>query len=337
MQADVVLLTYGEPSEPSLVEQWRYSNRILYKLTRLVAPIPKVAVPLLGLYRGYGRVSTWKEEKYHSPLESVTERQKEGIEDQLRIIAPEVHWRVHIAYEFRDPDLRKILTRIDALETDCLIFVPLYLAISDFTTGISQRDFAQYKQQNSSALPDPAIITFRPCLHEIAHIMAGHVREQLTQKGISAEERKNMGLLLGCHGTVVEAPKGISDTGYTDTFLTYRHLEKEFTQEFKAVDIGWLNHRLGGEWTSPTLEQSAKQMLEQGIARFVYFPFGFVADNAETQLEGRVVLRNLGIADYTHLPCLNGNSRFLHYVSELIVRTVKESQTASRAVEQAAV
>jgi len=41
------------------------------------------------------------------------------------------------------------------------------------------------------------------------------------------------------------------------------------------------------------------------MERAVYFPYGFLADNAESQLEGRVALRALPGIESLHLPCLN--------------------------------
>jgi protoheme ferro-lyase len=44
-----------------------------------------------------------------------------------------------------------------------------------------------------------------------------------------------------------------------------------------------------------------------GFRRVVYFPFGFSADNAESQLEGRVWLRTQPGLEAVHLPCLNAS------------------------------
>jgi len=319
MNIDIVLITYGEPPRASFLEQWRYSNRILMKLTRRVAPIPKLAVPLLGAWRGYNRMKTWRAENYASPLEEITQRQATFLQKALDERRDGHTWRLHIAYEFRNPSLEMVLQSLVNQKNERLILLPMYLPISDFTSGISQRDFQQFQQQNGRPLPEAKTVTFRKCHLEISRIQAEFVRRQIRSLGWTTERCRQAGLLLGCHGTVMTPPPGIADAGYCDTKQAYDNLERELQSDFQSVAIGWLNHRLGGEWTSPTLEASARAMIEGGVREFVYFPFGFLADNAETQLEGRVVLRNLGIESYHHLPCVNDDPAFMNFVAGRIV------------------
>lgn len=322
MKIDVVMLTYGEPQRPSFIDQWKYSNRILYKLTRRVAPIPKFAVPLFGAYRGYMRMKDWKSNEYQSPLEPITHRQAKAVMKELRKMEDEFDWRVHVAYEFRDPSFESFLNNLLKNECDHLILVPMYVPYSSFTGEISLLDITRFQEQHQNVLPKPKYVIFRPCLNDLAHIMANYIRSEVSKRGIS-DQLSETGLLLGVHGTVITPPKGIKDTGYKDSIELYNHLNALLSKEFKTVDIGWLNHRLGGEWTSPTLEQSAQRMLEEGIQNFVYFPYGFVADNAETQLEGKAVLGDLGIESYHHLDCLNDDPAFIQFLANRIIRCAK--------------
>jgi ferrochelatase len=325
MRVDVILLTYGEPPSTSFFDQWEYSNNILYKLTRLVAPIPKFVVPLLGAWRGHIRKKTWKEEEYSSPLEEITQNQADALHKEVTTQNSDHDWHVHIAYEFRTPTLDRILTDLST-STDRIVLVPMYVAISDFTTGISQRDFQQFQKTHNHSLPEAKMVTFRECHMDLAHLMANFIRQQVSSLEISEDSQKRCGLLLGCHGTVIEAPKGIEDTGYCDTKQLYDDLEKLLQDEFQSVAIGWLNHRLGGEWTTPTLETSAQKMIDDQVEQIIYFPFGFIADNAETQLEGRVALRDLGIENYYHLPCVNDDNSFIQFLTQrIIVETEKPS------------
>ena len=49
----------------------------------------------------------------------------------------------------------------------------------------------------------------------------------------------------------------------------------------------------------------AAKVVAAGFKRVVYFPYGFLADNAESQLEGRIALRTRPELESWHLPCLN--------------------------------
>ena len=164
MKVDVIVLTYGEPAQPDFMIQWEYSNRILYKLTRLVAPIPKVAVPLVGAYRGWKRQRQWRQENFRSPMEEITQRQADIIRENLHQRQDGHQWTVHVAYEFRDPSLHETLEKIEKEGTDVLIFALMYVPISDFTSGISERDWKAYTQSRTTTLPEPRAVVLRPYL-----------------------------------------------------------------------------------------------------------------------------------------------------------------------------
>lgn len=336
MKVDVVVLTYGEPVRNTFREQWTYSNRILDKLTRVIVPIPKFAVPALGAWRGRIRTKQWNEEGYASPLEPVTENQSRAIAENLKAMAPDNEWRVHTAYEFRDPQLSEVLERLEREGCERLVFVPMYLAVSDFTNIICWRDFETYrKRRGSTSLPLPRIVFFRPVLHGLAKVMGDFI-EARTAESLNGGDPGDHALLLGCHGTLVHPPKKIKDAGYIDTIKTYRLLEERFAGHYKAVRIGWLNHTLGGEWTEPNLEQTVKGLLEQGIGRFIYYPFGFLADNAESQLEGKGVMADLGVDNYIHLPCINEDPAFLRFVTQAIIDKTGGREPSGRGAAAAA-
>lgn len=322
---DVILLTYGEPFQNSYWQQTVYSYRILSKLTRRVAPIPKTMLPLISVYRGWTRKKTWMNEGYTSPLERITEKQHAIIEQNLKQ-SGEYNWRVHTALEFRKPDLWDVLDKIRKTGTDRLVFMPMYLPVSDFTHDISWRDYTAYQQKHNDALPLARVVFSRPYLYDLADIMADFVKRKVEEKGLSLQKAQNAGLILGAHGTVIDPPPVIKDSGYADTFKMYKLLKDRLQKHFKAVDIGWLNHTVGGEWTSPPLDKTVAKMLESKIDEIVYFPFGFFADNAETQLEGKMILRDCGVTDYHQLPCVNDDAEFMQFITELIVRKTKAGE-----------
>jgi len=196
----------------------------------------------------------------------------------------------------------------------------LYVPVSDFSTGFSSQELERFRESVGESGPESHLITFRSHFEELGEIMVSHVFSQCEKRGLTPDVLGEAGLLLGCHGTVLYPLPGITDTGYADTIALFRVLEDSLSSHFRSVAIGWLNHGLGGEWTSPTLEESARRMLDQGLTRFVYFPFGFLADNAESELEGRTIMERVGIGDYHHLPCLNDNREFLHFLAKLVIR-----------------
>ena len=335
MRADLVLMTYGEPYENRFADQYEYSKLILNKLTRRVAPIPKFVTPLLAAWRGRQRVKDWNDLGYTSPLESISEQQRDALLAELRKQDPDTDWHIHIAYEFRHPLQHEVLDTLRNQALDRLMLLPMYATVSDFTHGITRSDFLSYQEKHNQPFESHVpMLCLRPFLDELADVMAQYVRDEAQKRGYSDEEKKSTALLLGCHGTVMTPPKGIKNTGYGDTFGLYQRLERRLRDEFSTVRIGWLNHTLGGEWTSPNAEQSVSALVEEGYTRFMYFPFGFLADNAESQVEGRQVMEDHGIAEYDHLDCVNTYPPLITMLANVIRQQLQEPHIARQARQE---
>jgi len=315
---DVILVTYGEPPYATFGSQLRYSWRILLGLTRSVAPIPAVMVPVIALARARLRVKLWKDEAYGSPLEPLTRAQASAIETELRASAPEIAWRVHVAYEFRDPLLTDMLGKLPA---DALVLVvPMYLADSAFTHELTRRC------ANQSARADGSRVRVLPPLDEeqIAEASAQHILRELAARNVSTGPE--VALLLAAHGTLLEPPKPI-ETGRIATERVAQAIQSRLKTRFGRVQIGWLNHVYGGRWTEPAADVALRDLEKAGFRRVVYFPFGFLADNAESQLEGRVALRAAPALQAVHLPCLNSDADLVRTVSKQVVAAAR-SQSA---------
>ena len=80
---------------------------------------------------------------------------------------------------------------------------------------------------------------------------------------------------------------------------------RRLAPHFGMVTNGWLNHVYGGRWTEPPADVALRSIAAAGYRRVAYFPYGFLADNAETQLEGRIALRDVPTLEPTHLLSLN--------------------------------
>lgn len=331
--ARILLLTYGEPVQPNWGTQYDYSRRILSRLTRLVAPIPRPALPILAAYRGWRRVSLWRSERYTSPLARMTRKQASALEAALRESEPGVAWEVVPAFEFTPPLLEDVLRERGTSGPERLVFLPMYLVDCDFTTGISRRWLAEEAARGSPATPAPQYVIPWDRDDELVALMARFVLERTSEMDWSESQWPSTGLLLGVHGTLVEAAPGV-DTGLEATRDFYRRLSALLAPRFAVASIGWLNHWWGGKWTSPDLRTAARRMAAGRIRKAVYFPFGFLADNAETQLEGRRIFRRIPELEILHLPCLNDWPPFIDFLARRVRNALKSEDAvfASRGV-----
>jgi ferrochelatase len=305
----VVLVTYGEPPSADFSAQLRYSWRILLGLTRTVAPIPRPLLPLIAVRRALLRRRTWTTERYASPLEPVTRRQAEGLAASLKAAAPGIEWQVHVGYEFRDPLLPTVLSGVAPDEP--MTIVPMYAAASAFTHEISRHAVAEWCRRPTGALSrGTAGVGVLPAMEEstLADLSVHHVRRQLAEAGWGAGS--DCALILAAHGTLLDPPRPM-ETGREATERICRRIAEGLAGEFGAIVNGWLNHVYGGRWTEPSIEEALRRVVDAGFRRAVYYPYGFLADNAESELEGRVALRARPELSAIHLPCLNASPEYL--------------------------
>lgn len=309
----VVLTTYGEPPNAAFGPQLRYSWRLLLELTRTIAPIPRPLLPLIALFRAIRRTASWSFERYGSPLECLSRAQAEALAQCLSQRDAGRAWRVHTAYEFRDPRLCDILAAVEHRAP--VDIVPMYVADSAFTHALSRHAAASPSGRAGCA------VEVQPALDEgrFAELSSAHILDELHERCIPADQ--SWGLLLTAHGTPLVPPKDM-ETGREATERIGRAIATHLKDSFGAIQIGWLNHARGGRWTEPPAAAALAQMIEAGTRRLVYYPFGFLADNAETQLEGRQVLRpalRSGLDEAVHLPCLNAKKSLMEALADQIL------------------
>ena len=111
-------------------------------------------------------------------------------------------------------------------------------------------------------------------------------------------------LVLAAHGTLINPSKPI-ETGRVSTERLCASIERRLSGSFGMVANGWLNHTRGGKWTEPPIEETLKRVTDAGFRDVVYYPYGFLADNAESQLEGQMAAQAHPELKVRFVPCLN--------------------------------
>lgn len=307
-----VLVTYGEPPRPSFVDQLVYSWRILLGLTRTVAPIPLPLLPVIALSRARGRTTLWKAWGYESPLEPITEKQAKRLADALADVCG-AEWRVHVAYEFRRPLLADVLRALPDGESATV--VPMYAADSAFTHALS-RGVASAVAADGGAARDIRVLGALD-VDALADLSADHV---LSHTAAGMWRGADVALVLAAHGTVLNPGTPI-DTGLVATTALCDGIAARLAPHFRIVINGWLNHTRGGRWTEPPIDEAIRRAAASGSTRVVYYPYGFLADNAESELEGRMALGALPAGvEALHLPCLNESRALASVIAQSVAR-----------------
>lgn len=301
----VILATYGEPPTPAFLDQLGYSWRILLGLTRKVDAIPRPLLPVIALARARGRQRSWRDEQYGSPLEPITERQARGLVERLRRLAPAADWQVHVAYEYRHPLVQDVVTRLP--QDEPVWVLPLYAADSAFTHELTR--------EAASVRRGPTYVLGAAAPHVVGALSAAHVRALTDDEGWHGPD---VALVLAAHGTVLNPPKPIA-TGREATEAVCADIRARLEDRFGLIVNGWLNHTRGGKWTEPAIDEALRQVSAAGYRRVVYFPYGFLGDNAESQLEGRVALAAHPEMEARHLDCLNDSPALLDLLARQVL------------------
>ena len=291
----IVLVTYGEPITPAFVDQLVYSWRILLGLTRTVADIPAPLIPLIALSRARDRNALWRRSDYNSPLEPITLAQAAQLRNALAH-QTEDRWKVHVAYEFRDPLLSTVIEQLP--RNEMVVVAPMYAADSSFTHDLSRTTVANLGSRQAPVLVLPAID-----VDVLARVSADHVMQSL---GADAANTRSAALVLAAHGTLMKPAKPI-ETGLLATEQLRCRIEQQLSGSFAIIANGWLNHTRGGKWTEPPIEETLKRVSEAGFREVVYYPYGFLADNAESQLEGRLAAAGRPELKVQFIACLNAS------------------------------
>ena len=292
----IVLVTYGEPTTPAFVDQLVYSWRILLGLTRTVADIPAPLIPLIALSRARGRNAMWRRNQYTSPLEPITLAQAAQLRNALARQSTE-QWKIHVAYEFREPLLSSVIRRLPRKEL--VVVAPMYAADSAFTHELSR----QTVENLDARRPAPIIVLPAIDVEELATISANHVMYTIAS---DSQKPSSSALVLAAHGTLLNPGKPI-ETGLVATERLRAGIERRLSTCFGMVANGWLNHTRGGKWTDPPIEETLKRVSDAGFRDVVYYPYGFLADNAESQLEGQIAAAARPELRVRFVPCLNGS------------------------------
>lgn len=262
----------------------------------------------------------FRAENWHSPLEEISRKQVAAIQKHLNEMRPDVEFTVRLVLEFRKPYIWTVLRELFKTRPDEVIVLPLYVADSNFTSGVSKADLKEFavKFSNKVPLPAPRYVEGFGFDERAGKLLADFIWSHCERAGWTEEKTRQSVLILGAHGTIIRLPKTI-ESGARETRWLFGQIRKHLKPKFRSVRIGWLNHTLGGTWTFPAVTESAGESQASGIKNVVYLPFGFIADNGETQLEGKQQLGEFQWDDMLYLPCPNDDEPLMQLLAQRII------------------
>lgn len=321
----VVIVTYGEVEKLTLRNLWPSTRRIVKVITRQIVKVPILLIYLIADYRSTRHYIDWRLHNYESSLVDTNRTQTMSIANLIRRSSSEIFSSVDVdvldSYYFVPPYLEDTLSEVRA-EYDGVVVVPMIPVESAFSCGVacqivrdiySDHKFEKVRVLNKLWQDDD--------LHRIyADYLFQKVDKTYVGKG------SKIGLVLVIHGTLVRdragnPPKvftGLNETGEFFEMMKLRVMEDP-RNVFDDVKQGCMNHTTGGEWTAETVQKAFQEFEDEGYDSVVMFPYGFFADNSETEYEARTLLEKSPFSYKQYIRCINGFPSFAEWLSSRII------------------
>ncbi len=321
----VLLCGYGEVEEYE--EFADYNARSFKLLVSKSIKFPDFSIPFLSRRLERAQKKEWHAANhYHSPHNDIFERQRTGIEKELQATYGN-DVAVFKAFNFVPPYLpEQVLREIRAQGFEKLVVYPWLVVDSVFTSGLA------LEQINKALAPDPSWIKdmrYLPSFWERADFQH-RLLEQIEGAILPLLDRyapSQIGVMLCLHGCPLES-KGY-ETGVRESEALFYALQTQLIRKYPLVTPAWMNHPVPGKWTTPDVDQAAKNMMTLGAKALVFAPVGFVTENHETQLDIDYTIDKVkDRVECVHLPTLNDDPELLRMGADWIRPLIEELRGA---------
>jgi len=309
----VLLCGYGEVEEYD--EFAEYNQRSFKLLVSKSIKFPDFAIPFLSRRLERRQRKEWHAANhYHSPHNDIFERQRAGIEAHLRAwYGDDV--AVFKAFNFVPPFLPdQVLAEVRASGFERILVYPWLVVDSVFTSGLA------LQQINEALADDPSWVRglrYIPSFWARPDFQARLIEQIEAGIGPLLERHApiQVGVALCLHGCPMES-KGY-ETGVRDSEALYYAVQERLVARYPLITPAWMNHPTPGKWTTPDVDQAAKNLIELGARAIVFAPIGFVTENHETQLDiGYTIDKVKGQVECVHLDTLNDDDALLRMGAE---------------------
>jgi ferrochelatase len=319
---------------------WPSSRKILRAVTRQIVKIPEALIYFISDYRSTRHYIKWKLNRYHSSLLAVNRAQTQRLADALAKsespLLATIDLTVTDAYYFVPPYLEEKLEQLRHTY-DGVVVVPMIPVESAFSCGVAcQMAVDAYGDSSFSHVRVLSKLWNDDCLHRLyADYLFGQISDALR-----LPKPAKIGLVLVIHGTLVTDREGNSPklfTGLTETIAFFEAMKRTIMAHphniFTDVRQGCINHSSGGTWTSDTIEKALAKFKVEGYDGVVMFPYGFFADNSETEYDARKRLEEAGFPFFQYVRCINDTPEFGQWLSGKVLDGVQALKTLQCALE----
>jgi protoporphyrin/coproporphyrin ferrochelatase len=259
-----------------------------------------------------------------SPIRRFTEQQARCL--QLKLADCGLDARCFVAMRYWHPFTSEAIEQVRAAHCDELVLLPLYPHYSSTTTGSSLNEWQRLFHDDVPAHRVETFYDHKLYLNALA--------EKIDEALVRFRQPGEVQLVFSAHSV----PVAVIQRG--DPYQ--RQIEQ-------TVDLlrrlgGWPNaYRLcyqskvgASKWLQPSLHQTLRQLVGEGVRKVCVVPISFVSDHVETlgeiDHEARREAYKLGITQFEMTEGLNNAPKFIEALADLVLTAVGLDQSAANKV-----
>lgn len=252
-----------------------------------------------------------------SPLGYWTEIQRNLLEQSLR--ESSIDADVHVAMRYWNPLTAETVNKVQTLNYETIVLLPLYPHFSVSTTGSSINEWNRHYKGDNNKIK---IVKNYQVEENYLKALNTRINESLAE--FTKEVADNISLVFSAHGTPVSfVKKGdpyshqIKET--VDAIMKLRNHDKEHYLCYQSK-VGPM------KWLEPSTDKMIEELSQQGKKHLLIIPVSFVSDHVETLFELDIEYRHVadacGIKTYKVIKGLNDSSLYTECLKKLVIKSL---------------
>jgi len=321
----VILAAHGEAETAGFFDNFSMNRHTLAHAGE-VMNLPVALQLMIAVAGGAKNMVQFRKKNFRSPQNEITRKQAGLLAEKLARQAEEIEFEVHASFFVTPPFVGKVIEQ--TRQCDLQLLIPMAPIDNRLMSG--SLDILAQRQQSSQSQMRPKVISGFWNDPDLLNISLDHLF-------MHAAPSDNTALVLAFHGTLEKNQKGEEPgfhTGSKEMGSMASALQKAVRNDprngYKRVEVAYLNHDVGGTWSSPSLQEMLESLHKKSVDALELFCCGYFSDGTETMLHAREHVAESSIKKSDFIPCLNESEAFAEYLAAKIRKAI--DQTASPAV-----
>jgi len=252
-----------------------------------------------------------------SPIGMWTEKQRAMLEKNLRKDNPSIN--VYTAMRYWKPFTNEIVSKVEGMNYDKIILLPLYPHYSITTTGSSFNEWNRHYKGDKLKF-----IYINNYFNDEKYIAAINERIDETILRFPEKIRNAAQIVFSAHGTPVSLVK--KGDPYSN------HIKQTVEAVMRARNHSHEHHlcfqsKVGPmKWLEPSTANMIEELSQRNKKHLLIVPISFVSDHVETLFELDIEYRHIadecGIENYIVMKGLNDSKLFVEALADIVRREI---------------